>query len=519
MLVHQHYESLPLLWLAFLGFLLVRVRSVRVDSRWRLILAAVCLGIDAILLFVAVNIFSPWLAYLGLIFGSASLLILSEEKLTRRDLVPLLLLLIVGLRLPLNLDRFLISDLQLRTSSISSEMLNELGCLHYRAGNTLEVNGVNLFVEEACSGVQSLFTLTVFAALIVVFFRRHWLHGLCLFLSAWLWSGLMNTTRVTSVALAQDWYDFDLATGVPHDILGYACLLTAILLLLSTDQFLYFLFGPVVNTWGNKTILPKSPVSRFWNDLFLWKSRLGMRVDKKLSRAPLAQRQLTVSLFLVLISLSGLVVAGTTQFSLQNNNNPGAWKQAEVEEEQIKDFPKEALPAEIENWRLVSYRSEVRDRESIWARYSAFWIYTDGSHEVEISINNPYAGWKDLRECYRGIGWDIVSEQVHTDPKDRSWFEIAIANQYGRHQFITYAMFALNGEVIPPKVGLALQMKHFQTRLDKAFSGAQSNMLQVRIPSETTLTEETKESIRKLAEGAATEFQAVLASGTQGAGQ
>ena len=54
----------------------------------------------------------------------------------------------------------------------------------------------------------------------------------------------MNTVRIVTIPIAQQWFGIDLVHGLEHALLGYAVLIAGILLLFSTDQLIQFVMGP-----------------------------------------------------------------------------------------------------------------------------------------------------------------------------------------------------------------------------------------------------------------------------------
>lgn len=88
-------------------------------------------------------------------------------SLTYLTLLPLLLV-----RPPSKLDTFALHWLQENTTWLASRVLETLGHLHLQTGNIIELPDKQFLVEEACSGVQSLFTVLFLAAFIVCWNRR-----------------------------------------------------------------------------------------------------------------------------------------------------------------------------------------------------------------------------------------------------------------------------------------------------------------------------------------------------------
>ncbi|WP_164102741.1 exosortase/archaeosortase family protein, partial [Candidatus Laterigemmans baculatus] len=68
-----------------------------------------------------------------------------------------LLLLAAAIPLPVNLDQWLIVELQHLATRLASLWLDLAGVLHFTSGVAIQTPGQDFFVEDACSGVHSLF--------------------------------------------------------------------------------------------------------------------------------------------------------------------------------------------------------------------------------------------------------------------------------------------------------------------------------------------------------------------------
>ena len=81
--------------------------------------------------------------------------------------------LFVFLPLPFRWDTTLITTLQRQSAALTSSLLDLLGLGHYLDGTQILVPGKTGYgIEEACSGVQSFFTLLFIAIVMMVVFRR-----------------------------------------------------------------------------------------------------------------------------------------------------------------------------------------------------------------------------------------------------------------------------------------------------------------------------------------------------------
>lgn len=239
----QHYQFYPFALVAFLG--LFATRRADEHDRWswfsKLLLGA------GVLVFLAVNVLRFGFDRNMPLVGAVSfVLLLTAWCSAHRDggynrrLTYLSVLPWMTIRLPLNYDEEVIHWLQRVTTSVASKSLHWMGMLHYRDGNMLQFPGKSFMVEEACSGVQSLFTIMFLAALVLCLKRRSVVHGFLMLLAGIAFAGMMNVARVVFIAYAWEAWQLDVSTGWQHEAVGYGSLLIAAMLLLSTDALLGF---------------------------------------------------------------------------------------------------------------------------------------------------------------------------------------------------------------------------------------------------------------------------------------
>ena len=228
-----HYQFFPFAFAAFVVLLWTRQGSPRHRPR----ILGVLLLVDCLLLIAAAVMTSPWLAMVGLWVVCLAAAGSRTDKVTGRSLAYLAVLPLLAVRLPANTDLLIVQNLQDFTSRVASRVLNDIGCLHLREGNIIRLPSRDLLVEEACSGIQSLFTLLFLAVLICCWKRRRPVHAVLTIGSAMVFAELMNVVRVTSIALAWEWWRFDLTTGLSHDVLGYTVLVLAAGLVYNFDIF------------------------------------------------------------------------------------------------------------------------------------------------------------------------------------------------------------------------------------------------------------------------------------------
>lgn len=262
----EHYQFFPFAVIAFA--ILFATRKSQQPERWNWLTKAL-MGLDLVCVLTGCALFSPWFFAVGLLCCLAAWCLASQDEGYHRSLFYLAVLPLTTIRLPLNYDEPVIMWLQRVTTSMASGILHRTGMLHYQEGNVLNFPGKSFMVEQACSGVQSLFTILFLAALVFCLKRRSFIHGLCLLSFGLILSGMMNILRVVTIAVAWELDTIDLSKGWPHDTLGYVCLGLAAAMLMSADRLLEFLFDPMldVRRHGGGSLY-FNPLIAAWNKVF-----------------------------------------------------------------------------------------------------------------------------------------------------------------------------------------------------------------------------------------------------------
>ncbi len=406
----EQYGYLLPLFLALLALVLFRwdYRLHWPSDGWSLSLV----GVGAALTILAASRNSPWFSAVGfscITWGWLRTHRQAEPEGLRLTYLALLLLMLI--RLPLNLDLALAGSLQRITSRASSLVLDAFGVTHYLRGNVLELPGGTLFVEEACSGVQSLFTVLFLVCLWIVWRRRPALSIPAYLLAGVLWAMVMNIVRITSIALAQEWYAMNLSAGTPHELLGWVCLSIAVLMMLSTDRLLRVLFYPVPPDESGHL---GNPVSRCWNRALLCsvpeqEGYEDMPTDSgdrptadgspEFDRLRLpATVMLVVAVLVCLPSLALGYQVVSARFSnpMVKRDRPLLW---EPEPELIQQ---------------AGFAAQVTDHQSLrnanskqLGNHADVWTLVIGGMPVRIAISQPYPEWHDMRLCYSGNGWQV----------------------------------------------------------------------------------------------------------------
>jgi exosortase/archaeosortase family protein len=295
----------------------------------------------------------------------------------------------------MGLDQRLVQSLQSFTAQASSAALDAFGVLHVRAGNVIEIPGRRLLVEEACSGVNSLFAATACTLFFVLWRRLGVGRSVLLLLTVPLWTVVANSTRVVLTAVLRYRWDIAADEGRLHDALGMGVFAVAMLLILSSAagfEFLRLVFGG---------------------------SRRRESVHQKPAAKPeLAPRSAGPGLG-PRSAGAGLVPLAAAAFALAicAVQVPGATARIDDHRarERLTDLAElgaEALPAAVGDYRRENYERVKRANGSLLGEISQTWYYDGPQSKSAASLDYPFFGWHEITECYNAQGWQIDSRRL-----------------------------------------------------------------------------------------------------------
>ena len=469
---YEHYRYIPFVFLV-VGYL-VWTRSDRVirpPAGWLGWTMVIC-GVIAIL--IAVLAPSTWFAGVGFVILSAAFVGSMrgpDDPSLLGSAVPLLML----MQIPLGQDQKLINRLQQVTTDLSSVALDVLGVPHSVEGNTMQLVSRELFVAEACSGIQSVFTLAFIACVIVAINRRRlWLTPIYLLISVLL-AIAGNTLRVSAVAVAEHWFAVDLSEGWQHDVLGYVTLGIATLFLLSFDQLIVTLLHPA-NVGGSSSM--DSPLIRLWNYLVAdWHFSNDDGVyggssasrSKKKTRAGWLDKLLSnrigwmtaIGVFAVL-GLGAAVQATRVEINQAPKQLLGSY---------VVFNPKPELLQGTYQITTVGQHQVNRDgKQPRLGQNADLWdVQIDQRLPGQIVVSQTYRGWHDLCTCYQNMDWEELSREV-TEPEGTDGASFVTARYKNRQGDYGYLLFSAVNEdgTIPdaPEGSLGSLFSRLNTRLE-----------------------------------------------------
>jgi exosortase len=128
--------------------------------------------------------------------------------------------LVLAITPPTFLFDWLTLSLQLLASRLGAVFLEALGYSVFREGNILQLAGVTLSVEEACSGIRSLMAILFMCMLYNFFFVvGNAMRTLIIIMSIPI-AILGNAARIVATGVASQ-YDKALISGTAHETFGY----------------------------------------------------------------------------------------------------------------------------------------------------------------------------------------------------------------------------------------------------------------------------------------------------------
>ena len=426
---------------------------------------------------------AQWFAALSVMLLVASLLTRTTDGESLGSLGMASLPFFTCLMLPMRFDTRLIVWLQQVSAIVTSMILDLIGLKHYKDGVVIRVPGTEGYgIEEMCSGVQSFFTLFFFAVVLIVFFRRAqtnvyqflaalalasftfiigmsasipilyliaatiFLYGLMgaratlLIVAAVFWSIFMNTIRIVTIPVAQQWFGIDLVHGLEHALLGYAVLVAGILLLFSTDQLIQFVLGPQDPDGG----------------VF---ARLAKSLDKKKKSTKRTRRSISTATkgliwtSAVVLALCGFVQIGQVGTALADPSIKIHFFDPDV----TVPFEEGDIPDEIANWQKVDYQKEIRNRSADFGLRSDGWQFRAPRCAPYISFDQPFPGWHELTTCYKNAGWSLIKRsRIEPNSKTvtqnglRPWpyVEATFEKETGEHAYMLFSFFDGQGDAI-----------------------------------------------------------------------
>ena len=336
-------------------------------------------GMSFGILFVALALWSPWLASLAAILCVVSVAWCLGGQPVLRACVPTLVLVLTIIPPPLSLDaRFMLYLRELAVHG-SSRLLDALSVAHFLSGNVIELPRHKILVEEACSGINSVL-LTLAVCLFYLMWRRRSVARILICLPCAL-SGVLigNVFRITLGAWLKYDQVLDILSGWRHEMLGLLLVALYLILIVSLDQWLDFLTSPMWNEQANTeapvVLAPVSPVG-------------------KPARVPARLSPHWVRVACRAFALLGLAELGRGWLYHHHN---AAFVMASPSA--LRAGATFSLPEQLGGWQCLDTAKPLYQVE-VQGISSKIWHYQKGQTVASVALDYPFRGYHDVTICY-----------------------------------------------------------------------------------------------------------------------
>jgi exosortase len=212
-----------------------RLRAVSVTpGYWGLALMAFAMFMN-IVGSVGADLFLQRASLIVMIAGGV--LYVAGKRALRLLLFPLALLLLM-IPLPGIVFNAIAFPLQLFAAQVASAVLEVCGVPVFREGNVMHLAAASLDVEEACSGIRSLMSLTALCVVYIALIHKSWISRIILLAAVVPIAIIANVVRVTVTGMLAHYASVETAMSVFHTASGVSVFLLAATLLLGLSHLL-----------------------------------------------------------------------------------------------------------------------------------------------------------------------------------------------------------------------------------------------------------------------------------------
>lgn len=287
---------------------------------------------------------------------------------------------------PLQVDVALHQLLAGLAAKLSQGWLDTMGIVHVVEGVIVATSEKRFFVDDACSGTNSLLVALCVAVVLASLKKRSPLHLATLLVCTALIAVASNVLRICVVISGLHFWKMPLDEGLPHDLLGLAFFVFDLFLVWSADHGIQFVL--------NRPILRLAP------------SDAAIRAPRMAPPLPIAYR--TCSILSALVGAA--ILTGPFVLSLTRPQNHTTQATTNLDQftfpKKLGDWVREGdKPLEDSVIGKLGVRNQV-------------WLYRKNGLEAYVAVNFPFLGFHDTRVCYQGQGWQFQKELDQALPGD-----------------------------------------------------------------------------------------------------
>ena len=415
----DHYQFFPLVLCGSVALAWYRLQHAKWDHIPCLTLRVLALGSAAFLLFAIAALFdSNWLGSLaGILSLWALIWFYGGIEIADRLRGPVFLLLLM-IPIPLNFDLKLVIRLQKIATAAASSLLDMLHVWHTTSGVAITTVKRSFMVEEACSGIHSLFSCLCAVIFVCVLRRSGFVRIVINAIQTAGWVIVANAVRVFLVIYAFSEWNLPLDKGWPHEALGVATYAFALVMSLSTDRFFLFLV-PISQNGSMKTVTVYNATERV---ITQWLTLVGSstkRINRFLNQGRLTEHQ---SIWIVAGALVLLFAPfAVVDYARVLANSDAVSKNTDIVA--ARDFvgnmseivAENAVPVKVQQWQLMRTDRVNRTPDDPQGTNSTVFTFAGEGLTAIFSVDGYYSEWHDLAYCYTALDWKLKSQQNYKD--------------------------------------------------------------------------------------------------------
>lgn len=375
----------------------------------------------------ALIIVSPWLAHFAcvlLIFFWAYRKFASMSMLRVLGICGLM---VVTIPPPFGLDHKLVRSLQTLSSTICSRLMDATNILHVKRGNVMEIASKQLFVEEACSGVDSQYALMAVAGVLLLVGNTGLIVSIITIVTVPIWAILGNLLRIYLIVVGLEIFGIDLSTGTSHTVLGLVVFIVAAWAHWSSVQLLIYLqlrfFSPELAT-GSYGVTNSAVVGH---------NSMGMM----LSRGWL------------ILPFVGVLLMPAGVLGIYNHFRA---RMPSISKDIADKFLSENdLPRVVLGQSRVGFSAETRTERNMFGQHSHVWTYQGDSGNQIVSLDFVFRDWHALWICYQSAGWTVseiqkIDRDLSGNPLEWKYFQVLMSNDQNEFACLHFGFFNEDGQ-------------------------------------------------------------------------
>ncbi|MEP3478679.1 MAG: exosortase U [Fuerstiella sp.] len=407
----DHYQFFPLIIIGTAALAAFRLQGAKWADSPTFSLRVICYLLGSFsLMLLATLANSHWLGTVSaMLLTWAGIWYVGGREIADRLRGPFFFL-ALAIPLPLNLDLNLIIAMQKLATASAGQLLDYFRITHVLSGVAIRTDQREFMVEDACSGIHSLFSCIAAMAFWGIVYRYSLLRILITIAQTTAWVLVANAVRVFLIVFARHRFDADLESGTLHELLGILTYAAALCLSLSTDQLLRFLVPLGFKPFQADSIsggYTRYSQSSDQNESALRKMNLISSKSNRFLNRPIAFFETKpilpiAALLIMFVPLSGIAVA-------QQFRNRASNVAPHFVESIAASVPQTLLPQRIGEWTQQSSRVVNRSPDDPLGTNSVVWMFEGNGIVANVSVDGYYSQFHDLSGCYSALGWELES--------------------------------------------------------------------------------------------------------------